>query len=164
MSCGTMQWRVKVENSEPTVDLTNREFRMDMVSTITGCQGRTRLYYLWLVRLKLFPLLHQLGSLVEDPCVCGHGAWIWNTFPSLLFYFKAECALLRSENFSKQCSGSEKTIHSGPLSLSLPFSVRTLITESRFPSIWQSERKIVQWHCMSFQQWLWCLPCLTFKR
>ncbi len=155
-----MQRQVKVKKSQFTAELTNHGFIVYTASTIwleQGCQGRTSLYYLWLARLKLFPFLHQLSSVAEDPSVCGYSAWLWNIFyPPLFFYFNTEWASLWSENF---------WIHA--LGYKIPFSTVStcvLITESRLPSIWQFEGKLILQHCMRFHQWLCCLPRLTFTQ
>lgn len=159
-----MHRQVKVEKSQLTAELTNHGFIAYTASTIwleQGCQGRTSLYYLWLVRLKWFPFLHQLSSVVKDPSVCGYSAWLWNIFyPLPFFYFNTEWALLWSENFR---------IHA--LGYKIPFSTVSicvrlcvLITESRLPSIWQFHGKLVQQLCMRFHQWLCCLPRLAFTQ
>lgn len=166
---GQVMWynaerQVKVEKSELTAELTNQGFIMYTASTIKleqGCQGRTSLYYLWLVRLKLFPFLHQLSSVVEDPSVCGYSAWLWNIFyPPIFFYFNAEWALLWSENFAIHGLGYK--IPLSTVSISVCACVR--IIESRLPSIWQFKGKLIQQHCMRFHQWLCCLQCLTFTQ
>lgn len=100
-SCHVVQrsseWESEI--SQPTAEFTNRgvcDVHGKYYYRGVGERGGTSLHYLWLVRLKLFPFPHQLGSLVEDPSVCGYSAWLRNAFyPLLFFYYDAEWASIK---------------------------------------------------------------------
>lgn len=117
--------------------------------------GGTRLHYLWLVQLKLFPFPHQLGSLVKEPSVCGYSAWLRSTENAgLFFYYNSEWASIKGA--LKAMFWIRKTPFIKVI-LSLCVCLCTSV------SIWQIEGKAVQQQCMTFHQWLCSLLCLTFK-